>query len=109
MVKISILYPNRQDSKFDMNYYLNTHMPMSIERLSAGKGFKGVSVERGLLGEPPDSKPAYAALCHYLFDSVEDFFAAFAPHAAFLQGDMPHYTDIQPIIQISTVEMTRQQ
>lgn len=107
MVKISILYPNTQGSRFDMHYYLTTHMPMSIERLSANKGFKGVSVERGLAGDTPGSAPTYVAMCHYLFNSVEDFFAAFTPHAAFLQSDMPQYTDITPIIQISAVEITR--
>ena len=47
------------------------------------------------------------AMCQYLFDSLEDFLAAFNPHAAFLQGDMVNYTDIQPIIQISAVEIMR--
>ncbi len=107
MIKVSILYPNRKDSRFDMNYYLNTHMPMSIERLSAHQGFKGVSVERGLGGETPGSEPIYIALCHYLFDSFEDFLAAFNPHATFLQGDMPNYTDIKSIIQISEVEIMK--
>ena len=102
-----MLYPNEQDSKFDMNYYLTTHMPLSIERLSASKGFKGVSVERGLGGEFPGSNPRYIAMCHYLFDSVEDFLAAFTPHATLLQSDMPNYTDTKPIIQISAVEITR--
>jgi uncharacterized protein (TIGR02118 family) len=42
-------------------------------------------------------------MCHFLFDSMESFMAAFAPHAARLQGDMSNYTDIKPIIQISEV------
>jgi uncharacterized protein (TIGR02118 family) len=107
MVKISILYPNKQGAKFEMSYYLNTHMPLSIERLSAHKGYKGVSVERGLAGDTPGSAPPYVALCHYLFDSVEDFMAAFMPHAELLQGDMPNYTDITPVIQFSAVEIAR--
>jgi uncharacterized protein (TIGR02118 family) len=107
MIKISILYPNLPGSRFDLTYYLNTHMPMSIERLSAHSGFKGVSVERGLAGGMPGSAPTYVALCHYLFDSMDDFLAAFMPNAAFLQGDMPNYTDIETIIQVSAVEITR--
>jgi uncharacterized protein (TIGR02118 family) len=73
MIKISILYPNRKGSRFDMNYYLNTHMPMSIERLGTAKGFRGVSVERGLSGISPESEPTYIAMGHFLFDSLEDF------------------------------------
>ncbi len=107
MVKISLLYPNKQGFKFEMSYYLHTHMPLSIERLSAHKGYKGVSVERGLAGDTPGSDPPYVAMCHYLFDTVEDFLAAFTSHAALLQGDMPNYTDIPPMIQISAVEIAR--
>jgi len=101
MVKISILYPN--NGKFDMDYYFNAHMPLSIKHLSAGHGYKGVSVERGLGGATPGSAPSFVALCHYVFDSVDNFMAAFLPHAAELQGDMPNYTDIEPVIQFSEV------
>jgi uncharacterized protein (TIGR02118 family) len=107
MVMISIMYPNKNGSTFDHEYYINTHMPMSIERLSAHAGFRGVSVVRGMAGGLPDSEPAYVAICQYLFDSLEDFLAAFNPHAAFLQSDMVKYTDIEPIIQMSAVEITR--
>lgn len=101
MVKISILYPN--SGRFNMDYYLNKHMPRSIALLSQGKGYRGVSVERGLGGAAPDSVPAFVAMCHFLFDSVDDFMAAFMPRAAELQGDMPNYTDIETVIQVSEV------
>jgi uncharacterized protein (TIGR02118 family) len=107
MVMISIMYPNKDGSTFDQEYYINTHMPLSIERLSTHAGFRGVSVVRGMEGEMPGSAPAYVAMCLYLFDSLEDFLAAFNPHAAFLQGDMVNYTDIEPIIQINAVEIMR--
>ncbi len=46
-------------------------------------------------------------MCHYLFDSAEDFLAVFQQHATLLQGDMPNYTDIQAVIQFSAVEITQ--
>jgi len=107
MIKISILYPNHPGSRFDLNYYVQTHMPMSIGLLGAHPGFKGVSVEQGLGGVIPGSQAAYVAMCHYLFDSFEDFIAAFTPHAALLQGDMPNYTDIEPVIQCNEVLISR--
>lgn len=107
MIKISILYPNNNGSRFDMSYYLDTHMPLSIGLLSTHSGFKGISVERGLGGAMPGTDAAYIAMCHFLFDSAEDFMAAFTPHAAVLQGDMPNYTDIEPIIQVSEVLISR--
>lgn len=101
MVKISILYPN--SGPFDMDYYLNTHMPRSIELLGKGGGYRSVSVERGLGGSAPGSPPPFVAMCHYVFDSAEDFMAAFLPHAAELQGDIPNYTSIEPVIQFSEI------
>ena len=107
MTKISILYPNDKGSRFDMRYYVDTHMPLSIDLLSTHPGFKGVSVERGLGGAEPGTEAAYIAMCHFLFDSIEDFMAAFLPHAAKLQGDLPNYTDIKPVIQVSEVLVSR--
>ncbi|HEY4903834.1 MAG TPA: EthD family reductase [Candidatus Sulfotelmatobacter sp.] len=103
MTKISILYPNNKGSRFDMRYYIDTHMPLSIKLLSAHSAFKGVSVERGIRGVEPGTDAAFVAMCHFLFDSVEDFMAAFLPHAATLQGDIPNYTDVQPVIQVNEV------
>ena len=107
MVRISILYPNVKGSRFDFDYYVQGHMPRSIELLSAHPGFRGVSVERGLSGPAPGSDPAYSAICHYLFESTEAFMAAFTPHASELQGDMPNYTNISPVIQINEVLIAR--
>ena len=107
MIKISILYPNREGSRFDFGYYIDRHMPRSIELLSAHPAFRGVSVERGIAGEAPDRPPAYVAMCHFLFVSAEDFLQAFMPNAPELQGDMPNYTDILPTIQINEVLLSK--
>ncbi len=107
MFNISSIYPNKEGIKFDFDYYLNTHMPMSIELLSKAKGFKGVSVERGTSIDNPKIESSYIAMCHYYFDSLEEFLAAFEPHADKLQSDIKNYTDIEPIIQINKVEITK--
>lgn len=103
MIKISILYLNRPGARFDFDYYVNRHMPTSIELLSSHPGFKGVSVEKGVDGAPPGTEPAFIAMCYYEFESAEDFLAAFMPHATVLQGDIPNYTDIEPVIQFNEV------
>jgi uncharacterized protein (TIGR02118 family) len=107
MIKISIFHPNIKGSRFDMDYYLTKHMPVSIEKLSASKGFRGVSVEQGFGGGAAGADPTYIAMCNYLFDTAEDFLAAFNQYAELLQGDMPNYTDTQPIVQFSKVEITK--
>lgn len=107
MTKISVLYPNGENVRFDMPYYLGKHVPLAIELLGSSPGYQGVSVERGLAGGAPDSAPAYVAMCHFLFDSVESFRAAFGPHAAALMSDIPNYTDSSPVIQISEVLLSQ--
>ena len=107
MIKISILYPNTKGARFDLSYYTSTHMPRSIALLGAHPGYKGVSVEHGIAGGIAGTEAAYIALCHYHFDTAENFMAAFTPHAAELQGDMPNYTDIEPVIQINEVLIAR--
>ena len=59
------------------------------------------SVEIGIGGEAPGLPAPFAAIVGFTCDSVEAFSAAFMPVADQLQGDIPNYTDIVPIIQIS--------
>ena len=106
MVTISILYPHTPGATFDIAYYLQTHMPMSLARLRSHPGFIALSVERGIAAPGSDVAPPYVAMCHYTFRTADDFVAAFTPHALELQGDMPNYTTITPIVQFSAVELT---
>ena len=103
MIKVSILYPHGEGKKFDMTYYCNTHIPMVKQKLAAA--CKRVDVDQGLAGRQPGSQPAFAAMAHICFDSVDAFQNAFAPHAASFRADLPNYTDIEPIIQISEMKM----
>jgi uncharacterized protein (TIGR02118 family) len=99
MVKVSVLYPNKAGSHFDAEYYVNTHMPMAARLL--GSAVKAISVEIGLAGAGAGEPPPFAAMCGFTCDTVDDFMRAFAPVASQLQGDIPNYTDIEPILQVS--------
>jgi uncharacterized protein (TIGR02118 family) len=103
MIKVSVLYPNGPGATFDMAYYLSSHMPMVRQKI--GATLKGMAVEEGLGGAAPGSPATYLGMGHLLFDSVEDFGAAFAQHGAAIQADIPNYTNTQPVIQISSVKM----
>lgn len=103
MIKVSVLYPNSDAASFDMDYYCNSHMPMVKEKL--GDACKNVAVDGGLGGGAPDSPPLYVAMGHLYFDSVGDFQSAFGPHAEAIMGDIPNYTNVEPVIQVSDVHM----
>jgi uncharacterized protein (TIGR02118 family) len=74
-------------------------------RRKLGAALKGFTVEQGLAGGTPGSPPAFVAMAHLNFDSVEVFQAAFAPHAAEIMRDIPKHTSIEPVIQISEVKI----
>jgi uncharacterized protein (TIGR02118 family) len=102
MITVNVLYPNKDGAKFDMNYYLTSHIPMV--KKSLGSALKGCVVEQGLGGGAPGSKAEFSVLCHLRFDSVESFQQAFGPHAAAIQGDIANYSNVQPIIQVSDIK-----
>ena len=103
MIKFSIFYPNEEGKKFDMDYYINSHIAMVMEKL--GGAVKGGTVDQGLAGGAPGSPATYVAMGHLLFDSVEELQSAFGPHMEAIMADIPNYTDIQPTIQISEVKI----
>jgi uncharacterized protein (TIGR02118 family) len=93
MIKVSVFYPNNNGSKFNMDYYCRSHIPMVQQKL--GAACKGVAVEHGLSGATPGSRPAFVAMGHLYFDTAEAFETAFGPHAQEIMADIPNYTDIQ--------------
>jgi len=103
MITVNVLYPNKEGAKFDMNYYLTSHIPM-VKRV-LGSALKGCVVEQGLGGAAPGTKADFSVLCHLRFDSVESFQAAFGPHAADIQNDVSNYSSEAPIIQLSDVKL----
>jgi uncharacterized protein (TIGR02118 family) len=61
------------------------------------------TVDRGLAGRAPGEPAAYVSMCHIYADSVESYQAAFERSAKEILGDIPNYTDIAPVLQISEV------
>ena len=103
MIKVSVLYPAGEGTTFDIDYYCTKHMPMVREKL--GAACLNAAVEQGLGGATPGSPPTYVVMGHLFFDSAAALQDAFAPHAQSIMADIPNYTNIQPVIQISEVKL----
>lgn|SRR5688500_3611557 len=99
MILVSVMYPGGDDSRFDMDYYLGTHMPLVRERwtplgLHEAKVVKGVST--------PDGGPApFPVMALLTWDSAEAFKAGVAKHGEEIFGDIPRFTNTQPTVQIN--------
>ena len=101
MIKVSVLYPNATNSRFDIAYYCDSHMKMVADRL--GAALRKIEVDHGISGPMPDAPAPFVAMGHLYFDSIETFQAAFAPHVAEFMADVTNYTDIEPVIQVSAL------
>jgi uncharacterized protein (TIGR02118 family) len=103
MIRVNVLYPNNSGSTFDMEYYLGKHMPMVREKM--GAALKGMTVDQGLNGGQPGTQAAYRVIATLRFDSMAAFERVWAPAADEIQGDIPRYSNIAPVIQISEVKL----
>ena len=82
MICCCIIHSRTATSRFDVDYYLNKHMPMTLGLLSPA--LKGATVETGVASTVEGQPPA---------------------HAATLQGDIANYTDVAPIIRFNEVKI----
>jgi len=103
MIRITVLYPSGNGTKFDIAYYTSKHMPMVKQK--CGAACKSIAVDFGLNAGQPGSKPPYLAIGYLTFDSVDSFQNAFGPHASEIMADIPNYTNAQPIIQVSEIKL----
>jgi uncharacterized protein (TIGR02118 family) len=101
MIKVSVMYPNKPGARFDHTYYRDKHMPLVKARM--GDSCRFYTVDKGLTGRTPGEPATYIAMCHIYCDSVEAFQAGFGPHASEILADIPNYTDLAPVLQISEV------
>ena len=101
MVKIAIMYPNDEGKTFDMDYYANKHMPMVAGLF--GEPLRKLEIDKGMGGRTPDEPMPYLAVGYFYFDTLEAYQAAFGPNAEKILSDIPNYTNIQPVVQISEV------
>jgi uncharacterized protein (TIGR02118 family) len=101
MIKVTILYPNGEGKTFDMDYYSNNHMPMVASLL--GDALKFLEIDKGLSGRTPDDPIPNLAIGYLYFDQLSDYQNSFGPNAEKIVSDIPNYTNIQPVVQISEV------
>ncbi|KAK7893838.1 hypothetical protein LTR67_006539 [Exophiala xenobiotica] len=99
----TVLYPNEDDIKFDMSYYLSTHMPLVMERF--GKyGLKGYQVTDYKPGAD-GAKPPFCTGCTLIWDSPEDMQSAMSAgdDAGVVFGDIPNFCNKQPVLMAGSV------
>ena len=90
MATVTVLYP--QGADFKMDYYKTSHMPM-VQKHWAQYGLKSWKVLQ--FG---DDAP-YCVQATLEWDKMEDFqTAANSPEAKTVLGDIPNFSDKQPVL-----------
>ena len=86
MISVVILYPKTDDTRFDMEYYTTTHMPMFAEAL--GDACQGWGVMEPIAPVPRRRWT--------MVDSMEAFGAAMPEHGGPVLSDVANYTNTRP-------------
>jgi uncharacterized protein (TIGR02118 family) len=92
MIRLSVFYPGGDDAKLDHNYYKDTHVPLCCSTWNVA-----AEIDKGING------PNVAAV-HFFFETMDQFQAAMGSEGTGkVLADVPNYTDITPVLQISEV------
>ena len=79
MIKVTILYPNAEGKKFDMDYYSTKHMPMLASLF--GDSMKLYEIDKGIAGRTPTDPIPYLAIGYLYFDKLSAYQNSFGPNA----------------------------
>ena len=92
-IRLTVLYPKTDDGTFDHDYYANTHVPLCLSTW----GLESAEVDKGIDGP-------YVAAVHFRFESVEEMSEKMSnPDSAKVRADVPNYTNLTPIRQLSEI------
>ena len=93
MHSLTVLYPNKEDAKFDFEYYMQKHIPLANGLLGHEfKVTKGIASAQG-------GQPAFLCTARMEIGTMEEFLPVLIQHVGALQNDIPNYTNIEPVIQ----------
>ena len=95
---VTVLYPKTDTSRFDHAYYVQKHVPL-VNRTYGAHGMLSFKALRGTssLG----GGPIYELIALLEFADMDTFLKAAGAHSDEVMGDVPHFTDIRPIVQFN--------
>jgi uncharacterized protein (TIGR02118 family) len=100
-IKVAILYPAGEGKTFDMNYYTSKHFPLL--RKLFGDAMTATAIDKGIASSGPGAPAPYVAIGYLYFENIKAFQDGMKAHGKEIRDDIPHYTNIAPVVQISEV------
>jgi uncharacterized protein (TIGR02118 family) len=101
MFKVSVMYPNEEGAKFNIDYYRTTHMELVKKHLKPF-GLIRTDVDKGISGGGDQPAP-HICIGNLYFDSQDGYDRGIAEVGPILREDIPNFTNVTPIRQISEI------
>ena len=101
MFKVSVMYPNEDGARFDLDYYQNNHMKQ-VEKLMKPYGLIKTSVELGISGGA-NLPPPYVCIGCLFFETEDGYDRGIGGAGKVLREDIKNYNDIKPVRQMSEI------
>lgn len=98
-ISLQVLYPITDDSKFDYDYYVNSHF--AIVGDNWGEFVESVTASKGIAGGP-DAPPEFHAIATIMFKDMDALHAAMAVAGPVL-ADVENFTNSPPQMLIGEV------
>ena len=95
------MYPNQKDSHFDLEYYRTKHMAL-VEKHMKPFGLLRTEILWGLSGGNGQPAP-YVCIGNLYFDLADGYERGSVASGSVLRVDIPNFTDVAPIRQISEI------
>jgi len=99
-ISVSVIYPNSEGARFDMDYYVNSHLKM-VKDSWYDLGMKSITIHKGISAPKPGTPPPFLVIGIMEFDSIEDFYAAGKSNGKEMAADLANFTNIEPVVQIN--------
>ncbi len=101
MFKVSVMYPNQEGARFDIQYYRTKHMEL-VQKHMKPFGLVRTEVLKGISGTAGQPAP-YICIGNLYFETADGYEKAIAASAGALRADIPGFTDVTPVRQISEI------
>lgn len=99
-VSLQVLYPIKDGTSFDYDYYFKTHMDVVGQHM--GPHIESTLVTKGV-ADGPDTPPSIYAIATIVFSDQDAMAAAMAVSGPVL-ADIPNFTNVQPQMLIGEVQ-----
>ncbi|MBE3045513.1 EthD family reductase [Candidatus Bathyarchaeota archaeon] len=99
MATLTALYPNTPDARYDVDYYINIHMPL-VQQHWKQYGLLSWSVSSFASDATKPALYSFMSIIH--FESTDSIHAALAsPERAVVMGDVEKFANTPPLILIA--------